>query len=110
MDADQSVLDQLQAEYKKAVDDWVVAIRTEEALASVDHSVAKLDEWEQAHDREHKQAGQGSRLPEAAVRGCPAPRVLRVLNHCRHCEEPSDEAIHGRRPPYAEWITSLRSQ
>ena len=54
MDVDQAVLDQLQADYKKAVDDWVVAIRTEEALASVDHSVAKLDEWEQAHDREHK--------------------------------------------------------
>ena len=54
MDVDQGVLDRLQAEYRKAVDDWVVAIRAEEGLASVDHSVAKLDEWEQAHDREHK--------------------------------------------------------
>jgi len=54
MDVEQSELDRLQADYKKAVDDWVAAIREEEALASVDHSVAKLDEWEAAHFREHK--------------------------------------------------------
>ena len=54
MDADQAGLDQLQADYRKAVDAWVDAIRAEEALASVDHSVAKLDQWELAHDREHK--------------------------------------------------------
>ena len=51
---DSSELDRLQAEYKVAVDDWVAAIRAEEALASVDHSVARLDEWENAHYAEHK--------------------------------------------------------
>jgi hypothetical protein len=44
-----SELDRLQFEYKRAVDEWVVAIRNEEALASVNHSVAEIDEWEQAH-------------------------------------------------------------
>jgi hypothetical protein len=50
----QQELDQLQAEYKAAVDDWVAAIREEEALASGNHNVAELDQWEAAHFREHK--------------------------------------------------------
>ena len=45
-------LDRLQAAYKAAVDRWVAAIREEEALASVNHSVAEVDEWEAAHFRE----------------------------------------------------------
>jgi len=45
-------LDQLQAAYKAAVDEWVVAIRHEEELASVNHSVAEVDSWEQAHFQE----------------------------------------------------------
>jgi hypothetical protein len=48
-----SDLDQLQADYKTAVDEWVAAIRHEEALASVaDHSVADIDSWEAAADAE----------------------------------------------------------
>ena len=47
-------LDQLQAEYKAAVDNWVAAIREEEALASGNHNVAELDKWEAAHFVEHK--------------------------------------------------------
>jgi hypothetical protein len=46
------VLDQLQAAYKAAVDEWVVAIRKEEALASVNHTVAEVDQWEKAHFEE----------------------------------------------------------
>jgi hypothetical protein len=42
-------LDRLQAAYKAAVDDWVDAIRKEEALASVNHSIAEVDQWEAAH-------------------------------------------------------------
>jgi energy-converting hydrogenase A subunit M len=45
-------LDRLQAAYKAAVDRWVRAIREEEALASVNHSVAEVDQWEAAHFRE----------------------------------------------------------
>ena len=51
----QEELNRLQAEYQAAVDEWVGAIREEEALASsADHSVAELDKWEEAHFREHK--------------------------------------------------------
>lgn len=42
-------LDDLQAAYKAAVEEWIAAIRKEEALASVNHSVAEIDQWEQAH-------------------------------------------------------------
>jgi hypothetical protein len=43
-----SELDRLQAAYKAAVDEWVSAIRQEEALASGNHSVAEIDQWEAA--------------------------------------------------------------
>ena len=45
-------LDELQANYKAAVEAWIVAIRKEEALASVTHTVAEVDKWEQAHFEE----------------------------------------------------------
>ena len=45
-------LDELQANYKAAVEAWIVAIRKEEALVSVNHSVAEVDKWEQAHFEE----------------------------------------------------------
>jgi L-arabinose isomerase len=41
-------LDKMQADYKTAVEDWIAAIRQEEALASVEHSVADVDKWEAA--------------------------------------------------------------
>ena len=50
----QQELDELQTAYKGAVDEWLAAIRAEEALASGNHDVAELDKWEQAHFREHK--------------------------------------------------------
>lgn len=50
----QRELDELQAAYKAAVDNWVATIRAEEALASGNHDVAELDQWEAAHFREHK--------------------------------------------------------
>ena len=45
-------LDRLQKEYKIAVDVWVAAIQYEEALASVNHTVAEVDQWEHAAERE----------------------------------------------------------
>ncbi len=41
-------LNTLQATYKAAVAHWIELIRAEEALASVEHSEAKLDAWEEA--------------------------------------------------------------
>jgi hypothetical protein len=42
-------LDELQLAYRTAVEAWIAAIRKEEDFASVNHDVAEVDEWEQAH-------------------------------------------------------------
>ena len=47
-------LNQMQAAYKTAVEEWIAAIKEEEALASVNHSIAEVDKWEAAHFNEEK--------------------------------------------------------
>lgn len=42
----------MQKVYKAAVDEWITTIRSEEALASGDPTVAQVDDWEAAHFRE----------------------------------------------------------
>jgi hypothetical protein len=64
-------LDALQAKYKTAVDDWVATIRAEEALASVNHSVAEIDAWEHAaflEDAARKKAKDAKKVYEDALR------------------------------------------
>jgi hypothetical protein len=68
---DISELDQMQSSYKAAVDEWVTAIRQEEALASVNHTVAQVDQWELADDREEvarKKAKAAKTAYESALR------------------------------------------
>jgi len=48
MEVDEAELDQKQSAFKAAVEVWIAAIREEESLASVDHSLAKVDQWEAA--------------------------------------------------------------
>ena len=43
-----SDLDQLRLSYKQAVDEWVDAIRAEEALATPDHSMVAMEKWDDA--------------------------------------------------------------
>ena len=45
-------LDQMQAAYKAAVEEWIAAIKQEEALASVNHTIAEVDKWEGANFKE----------------------------------------------------------
>lgn len=47
-------LDHLRFVYKKAVDEWVDAIRAEEALATPDHSMVAMEKWDDAHFAEHE--------------------------------------------------------
>jgi hypothetical protein len=49
MSGEHPELDDLQVSYKDAVEAWISSIRKEEALASVNHSVAEIDLWEKAH-------------------------------------------------------------
>jgi hypothetical protein len=52
MSTDTLELDQMQAAYKAAVEEWIATIKEEEALASVNHTVAEVDQWEAAHFKE----------------------------------------------------------
>ena len=45
-------LDEMQSSYKAAVEEWIAAIRKEEALASVNHSETQIDQWEAADEAE----------------------------------------------------------
>jgi hypothetical protein len=54
MSDENAELDQMQAAYKAAVEEWIGAIKQEETLASVTHSVAEVDKWEAAHFREEE--------------------------------------------------------
>jgi hypothetical protein len=45
---DTPTLDKMRAAYKAAVEEWIAAIKEEEALASVDHTIAEVDRWESA--------------------------------------------------------------
>jgi hypothetical protein len=64
-------LDQMQNAYKVTVEEWITAIKQEEALASVNHSIAEVDRWEQAHFKEDEIRGKvkaAKKLYEDALR------------------------------------------
>jgi hypothetical protein len=71
-DMSTSDLDQLRITYKKAVDEWVNAIRAEEALATPDHSMIAMEKWDSAHFTEHDAHTKATEAREAyqdALRG-----------------------------------------
>lgn len=51
---DNAELDQLRAMYKQAVDNWVAAIRAEDALATPDHCETAMERWDAASFREQE--------------------------------------------------------
>ncbi len=65
MPEDLADLDHMQKNYKTAVDTWIAAIRREEALASVNHSVAEVDQWEEAGDDEEEARNQAKAAKKA---------------------------------------------
>jgi hypothetical protein len=50
---DEVDLDRLRLAYKRAIDEWVEAIRAEETLATPDHSMIAMEKWDAAHFEEH---------------------------------------------------------
>jgi hypothetical protein len=42
-------LDTLRSKYKAAVESWIAAIRAEEDLATPDHSMVAVEDWEKAN-------------------------------------------------------------
>ncbi len=70
-----SDLDSLRLAYKKAVDEWVAAIRAEEALATPDHSMIAMEKWDDAHFKEHDAHEKATEAREAYKDG------LRAVNY-----------------------------
>jgi hypothetical protein len=71
MERESGDLDALQSGYQAAVEEWIAAIRAKEALALVNHSVAQVDQWEQAHFQEEEsrnKAKTAKKKYEAALR------------------------------------------
>ena len=65
-------LDKLRLTYKTAVDEWVDAIRAEEALATPDHSMVAMEKWDDAHFKEQDAQANAKKAREAcqdALRG-----------------------------------------
>jgi hypothetical protein len=58
-------LNQLRVAYKKAVDEWVDAIRAEEALATPDHSMTAMEHWDAAHFKEDDAHSKATEAREA---------------------------------------------
>lgn len=58
-------LDQLRLEYKATVDEWVAAIRAEEALATADHSMTAMENWDETHFREQDAQEKATKAREA---------------------------------------------
>ena len=58
-------LNKLRLAYKKVVDEWVDAIRNEEALATPDHSMTAMEKWDEAHFKEHDAHSKATEAREA---------------------------------------------
>jgi hypothetical protein len=65
MAIEEAELDKMQSDYKAAVEEWIATIRQEEALASANHSVAEIDQWEGAADREEEARDKAKAAKEA---------------------------------------------
>jgi hypothetical protein len=58
-------LSELRLAYKKAVDDWVQAIRAEESLAIADHSMTAMELWDEAHFKEDDARARATEVRDA---------------------------------------------
>ena len=68
---EKSELDQLRDNYKKAVEEWIGAIRAEASLATFDHTIPAVDSWENAGFIEEKaraRAKEARQIYEDALR------------------------------------------
>jgi hypothetical protein len=66
---ERSELDRLQQLYKNGVDQWIAAIREEEALATPDHSIVAWESWEQAGFKAKEAADRADAAKEAYKEG-----------------------------------------
>ncbi|MGO4881810.1 MAG: hypothetical protein ACLP59_13435 [Bryobacteraceae bacterium] len=65
MAIDTAELDRLRQAYKGAVDEWVAAIREEEALATPDYSLPAWERWDTAGFKEQDVQEKAKKAKEA---------------------------------------------
>ena len=69
MPMDRAEMDRLLHAYKDAVDQWVTAIREEEALATSDYSLPAWERWDQAGFKEQEAQDKAKAAKEAYKEG-----------------------------------------
>lgn len=69
MPIDDAELASLQQAYKAAVDEWVAAIRAEEALATPDYSLPAWEHWDKAGFKEQDAQKKAKAAKEAYKKG-----------------------------------------
>ncbi|MGA2135801.1 MAG: hypothetical protein ABSH50_26215 [Bryobacteraceae bacterium] len=69
MPIDDAELDRLRKAYKAGVDEWVTAIREEEALATPDYSLPAWELWDQAGFKEQAAQDKAQAAKEAYKAG-----------------------------------------
>lgn len=98
MQVDMSDIDQLQSVHKAALGEWIAAIKQEEELAPVNHSVADVDKWEAAHFKEDDVRGKA--LP-SNLKIATAPKDVDVQNevgfYTARYEKEDDRLVVHRR-------------
>ena len=99
MQTETAELDQLQNAFKEAVEAWITTIRQEEALASTEHSVADIDQWESAADLQQR-AGKKVR-----------PQSVFTRTHCGRSSSASRASTFAaaRTPVVASGVDDVRA-
>jgi hypothetical protein len=70
-----AALDPLRLAYKKSTDEWVDAIRAEEALATPEHSMLAWEKWDAAHFEEEDAHAKYTKALEAYKDGLRAVNI-----------------------------------
>ena len=81
-------LDQMQKAYKAAVEEGIATIKQEENLASVNHEIAEVDKWKQAHFEEDEIRRKVNGCQEA-IRRHSARKVFRFLKPALQLQRPA---------------------
>jgi hypothetical protein len=62
---DKNGLSELRLTYKRAVSEWINAIRAEESLATTNHSMTAMEKWDDAHFKEQDAQTKAQKAREA---------------------------------------------
>jgi hypothetical protein len=120
MEQESKRLDEMQSAYKAGVEAWIVAIWEDEALPSVNHSVAEIDCWEHVHSHEEELRNKANLAKaETPIAQC-VPHITLSESHLAdgslECFQLSEEAdaplsviVVGALPDIRHYISVIRT-